>query len=65
MNNTQQNQPNPSPVQNNNEHISDIEDDDAFRYMHNEQSEVSMEIFNDVNKNTDKYEIVIIFECSQ
>lgn len=45
--------------------ISDVEDEDSFRYMHNEPDDISMEIFNDVCKNRDKYEIVVIFECSQ
>lgn len=45
--------------------ISDVEDEDAFKYMHNEPEDISMETFNDVCKNRDKYEIVVIFECSQ
>lgn len=45
--------------------IYDVEDEDSFRYMHNDPDDISMEIFNDVCKNRNKYEIVIIFECTQ
>jgi hypothetical protein len=44
--------------------ICDVEDEDAFRDMHNEPDDISMERFKDVCKNRDKYEIVIIFETS-
>ena len=32
---------------------------------YNDPDDVSMERFNDVCKNIDKYEIIVIFECTQ